>query len=225
MQLKIYRRSTIILSIVMAIDILAIVMLFKTSALWRENRLLVIFLFILGTMAIMMAYTWYDLNASKRLIMRKVRRGEVAMAKIIDGSFVRFGRDAKFKNHVYWKLNVDIIDNDMNWIRTTIIEKFATEQTKIHPGFVFVTYDEKHPENSLIIPNMIIASIPEYKPLVDDYEKAIHPTYLNVYYKVGLVVEDYKETMRKEKEYKKWAEEIDRQAEEKEKEREKENSK
>ena len=81
-------------------------------------------------------------------------------------------------------------------IDTTIIEKFSTHQTSIPSGHVYVTYQEDKPEDSLIIPNVIIGSIPEYKPLVDEYEKKIKPKYLNAYINKGLILQTYKDSIK-----------------------------
>ena len=80
---------------------------------------------------------------------------------------------------------------------TTIIEKFSTHQTSIPKGFVYVTYIQGKEDECLIIPNVIISSISEYKPLVDDYEKALKPKYLNAYINDGLLLESYEESLKK----------------------------
>ncbi len=126
--------------------------------------------------------------------------GDIAMAKIKGGTFVRFARDARLINHVYWKLDAEVYDNDMNKFDATIIEKFSTHQTKIPQGYVFVTYKEGHPDDCLIVPNYFISAIEEYKPLVEDYEKALRPKYLNAYSKNGLILESFENTLKKSKE-------------------------
>ena len=139
-----------------------------------------------------------DNRQAKFLARHAKKYGCKLLGKIKDGTFVRFGRDARLKNHVYWKLDAEIYDNDMNKHDATIIEKFSTHQTSIPKGHVYVTYIEGQADDSLIIPNAIISSIPEYKPLVDDYEKALKPKYLNAYINDGLILETYKESLKKE---------------------------
>lgn len=203
MQQKLYRRSTLLLTLVILIDVACIVgLLIYRKQVGRFNVGMIIgfvgLIFVLSNV-----FSYVDLNADKNYIKKCVSNGDVAMARIKDGSFVRFGRDAKLHNHVYWKLNVEIYDNDMKKIDATIIDKFSMHQTQIPTGWVFVTYIEGKENDSLIIPNVIIGSINEYQPLVDDYEKALKPTYLNAYYKDGLVLQTYKESIKAEKEYKK----------------------
>ena len=200
MQLKFYKRSTVMLSIVVLIDIVSIFLLLKYREVWADRKISTILLFALFISVLQSLYSYYDLNADRNLIKKRVSNGDVALARIKDGSFVRFGRDARLKNHVYWKLNVEIYDNDMQKFDTSIVEKFSTHQTSIPKGYVYVTYVEGKPEESLIIPNVIISSIPEYKPLVEDYEKALKPTYLNAYVMDGLMLETYKESLKKQNE-------------------------
>ncbi|MBQ1507863.1 MAG: hypothetical protein IIZ47_00420 [Erysipelotrichaceae bacterium] len=197
MQLKIYRKSTLFLGLILLADLLGIVFLVTQRAKWEAHKIETFLIFILGVFVLYALYASYDLLTDRRLIKKTVSNGDVALAKIVSGSFVRFGRDARLKNHVYWKLDCVIYDNDMKEIPAEIVEKFSTHQTKIPNGFVFVTYVEGRPEDSLIIPNVIISSIPEYKPLVDDYEKSIRPKYLNAYIKDGLILETYRDTLKK----------------------------
>ena len=200
MQLKLYKRSTLFLSIVVLIDIVSIVCLILFRDKWANNRVLTIVLFALFVFILSTVYSYYDLNADKNLIRKAVGNGDVALAKINNGSFVRFGRDARLRNHVYWKLDVEIFDNDMKKIDATIIEKFSTHQTQIPKGYVYVTYVEGKENDSLIIPNVIIGSIPEYKVLVDDYEKAIKPKYLNAYINDGLILQTFEESLKTQRE-------------------------
>ena len=200
MQLKLYKRSTVLLSIVVLADVIGILLLLKYREQWAANKLTVIFLFALFMFLLSTVYSYYDLNADRNLIKKRVANGDVALAKIKDGTFVRFGRDARLRNHVYWKLNAEIYDNDMKKHDATIIEKFSTHQTSIPKGYVYVTYVEGQADDALIIPNVILSSIPEYQPLVEDYEKALKPTYLNAYIHDGLMLETYQESLNKERE-------------------------
>ena len=199
MQLKLYKRSTLFLTLVVLVDIASIVALIVFKDKWISNKVPTIIAFVLLVFVLSTIYSYYDLNADKIMIRKAVSNGDVALAKINNGTFVRFGRDAKLKNHVFWKLDAEIFDNDMKKFDATIIEKFSTHQTQIPKGYVYVTYAEGKENDCLIIPNVIIASIPEYKVLVDDYEKAIKPKYLNAYINDGLILETFEETMKAQK--------------------------
>ena len=197
MQLKLYKRSTFLLSLIVLIEVGSIVYMLTHPEIFKGRALAIIFGFVALMFVLTAVYTAIDLNMDKNLIRKRVSNGDVALAKIKDGTFVRFARDARFKNHVFWKLNVDVYDNDMNKHETTIIEKFSPHQTSIPKGYVYVTYIEGQEEDCLIIPNVIISSIPEYKPLVDDYEKALKPKYLNAYINDGLILESYSDSLAK----------------------------
>ncbi|MBQ1910968.1 MAG: hypothetical protein II174_05565 [Erysipelotrichaceae bacterium] len=197
MQLKLYKRSTFLLSLIVLIEVGSIVYMLTHPEIFKGRALAIIFGFVALMFVLTAVYTAIDLNMDKNLIRKRVSNGDVALAKIKDGTFVRFARDARFKNHVFWKLNVDVYDNDMNKHETTIIEKFSPHQTSIPKGYVYVTYVEGQEEDCLIIPNVIISSIPEYKPLVDDYEKALKPKYLNAYINDGLILESYSDSLAK----------------------------
>lgn len=210
MQSKLYKKSTFLLTLVVIVDIVSIVLLVKFRSLWASNKLPVILGFVLFIFALSTVYSYYDLNADRNIIRKRVANGDVAIAKIINGNFVRFARDAKLKNHVFWKMEAIVYDNDMVEHKTTIIEKFSTHQTRIPKGFVYVTYEEGKEDECLIIPNVIISSIPEYMPLVKDYEKAIKPKYLNAYYNDGLILQTYEDSIKLENDIKRMDEEFEK---------------
>ncbi|MBQ0036445.1 MAG: hypothetical protein KBT35_05965 [Firmicutes bacterium] len=203
MQDKLYKRSTLMLGIILLINIGAIVWLFLNKDVWANNRTLVSVCFVIFMLASMLFYAYIDLNADRNYIRKAVRNGDVVMAKIKTGSFIRIARDARLKKHIYWKLDAILYDDDMNPHDITIIEKFAPSQTSIPTGHVYITYDKNNLNNSLIIPNVIISSIPEYQFLVETYEKEISPKYLNAYYRNGLVLQSYKDSIKEEKEFRK----------------------
>lgn len=201
MQNKLYKRSSAILAAVLALNIGAILWLIFNKNVWIGQKYAVICGFVVFAIVSAMVFAYFDLNSDRNYIRKAVKNGDVAMAKIKGGTFVRFARDARMKNHVYWKLDAELYDDDFKKTDITIIEKFSTHQTKIPTGFVYITFDRNHLNDSLIIPNVIIQSIPEYQFLVESYEKAIKPTYLNAYYKDGLLLQSYKDSMKEQKEY------------------------
>lgn len=207
MQYKLYKRSTVLLGFILLIDVAAIVWLFVNKDLWAANRWAVIVPFVLAIFVLTLIYSYLDLNMDKIIIRNMVKNGNVAMAKITNGSFFKIVRNARLKTNVLWKLEVEVYDQDMNTFKTTIIEKFSGHQTSIPKGFIFVTYDPNKPEKILVIPNVIISSIAEYQPLVEEYENKFKPTYLNVYYNNGLLIKTYAQSMKEERDYKKMLEE------------------
>lgn len=203
MQDKLYKKSTIILGLILLIDILAIVWLFINRDVWVTYGFKIIIFFALGIFVLTIIYSYIDLNQDKMIIKKMVRNGDVALAKINNGTFYRVIRNARLKNETLWKLEIEVYDQDMKAFKTEIIEKFSPTQTSIPKGNCFITYNEKKPKNILIIPNVIISSIPEYQPLVKEYEDKFKPRYLNVYYNKGLLLKTYEESIKEQKEYNK----------------------
>lgn len=199
MQLKLYKKSTIILTVILLLNAAGIVFLATHKQLWNDNKVVTMIIFAVISLALLAGYSFYDMTADRNIIRKALMNGDVAMAKIKGGTFVRFGRDARLKNHVYWKLDAEVYDNDMNKFDASIIEKFSTHQTRIPSGYVFVTYKDGHPDDCLIIPNMFISSIEEYRPLVEDYEKALKPKYLNAYSRNGLILQSYDDSLKQKK--------------------------
>lgn len=199
MQLKLYKRSTLILGIIVALTIGGIVFILTHTAMFEGYRFETVIGFSAFILLLTFAYSYYDLNADRNMIRKAVRTGNVALAKINGGTFVRYGRDARFRNHVYWQLDIDLYDNDMKKIKATMIEKFSIHQTQIPTGFIFVTYKDGNTDDILAVPNVIISSIPEYQPFVEDYEKHIHPKYLNCYYNNGLILQTYQDALKQQK--------------------------
>lgn len=199
MQDKLFKRSSLLLVLILIINIGTIVWLYLNSEIWAANKVLVSVCFVVFMVVSILIFAYIDLNADKNYIRKKVKDGDVAMAKIKAGSFLRFARDARLRRHVYWKLDATLYDDDMNPHEITIIEKFNTSQTSIPSGHVYVTYDKNNLNNSLIISNAIISSIEEYKFLVETYEKNLNPKYLNAYYKNGLILQTFKDFIANQK--------------------------
>lgn len=202
MQKKLYRRSTILLGLILIIDIGVIIWLFTNRNLWISYGYKVIVLFVLIIFALTFIYSYFDLNQDKMIIKKMIKNGDIALIKINNASLYRIIRDAKLKNKVIWKIDIDLYDQDMNLIKKEIYEKLSPAQTSIPRGYCFATYNPNKPNDILIIPNVIISSISEFAPLVEEYENKFKPTYLNVYYNNGLLIKTYSDSIKEEKEYK-----------------------
>ena len=199
MQLKYYRKSTILIGVITAVSLIAIVVLLLNRKLWQENRFTVFGIYTVAIFAATFLYADYDLNAARRAVMRKVRGGHVALAKINGGKTEKMIRDARLRSYILWDLDITVIDNDMESIHTHCIEKFSLEQKSIPSGHVYVTYDPAKPDEILILPNILLQQLPEYQPLVETYEAKIKTSYLNCYYNRGLILKTYKDTMAESK--------------------------
>ncbi len=198
MQLKIFKRITVIMLILIAVTIAISLGLWLNRSLWQDYSVAVylglLFLILLSFFGL----SYYETNADRNIIKKMVANGQIALAKITNGSFERFGRDTRLRKYVFWNLDVTIYDEDNNQVKTSMIEKFNVKQTQIPKGYVYVTYDRTRPEMLFIVPNVLISVFPELQPKVEKYEKEIKPVYLNTYYNNGMLIETFKETMKKE---------------------------
>lgn len=203
MQLKIFKKCTVLLGIILIMDVVSAVLFLKYGNSLNMDKFTKGFIYVMFTFVLFMGYSYYEQNADRNIIRKAVRNGDVALAYIKGGTYEKTARTIKWKVVNFWKLNVDLYDNDMKKFETTIIEKFTQHQTHIPTGWVFVTYKEGKEDECLIIPNVIISSIAEYKPLVDDYEKALKPKYLNAYINNGLWIQTYKDSLKAQREWEK----------------------
>lgn len=142
----------------------------------------------------------YEQRADKNMITDMTENGDIALAEIISGEFVRFARDSKLTKYVFWKLHCILYTQDGKKIEADIIDKFSPKQTKIPRGNIYVTYDEAHPDRLFVIPNAVISTFPELQAITEGYEnnKEIKLFYLNCYYNKGLIIETYRQSMKKE---------------------------
>lgn len=199
MQEKLYKKSTLLLGIILFVDIASIIWLFVYRDKWISYGYKIILIFVFIIFLLTFLYSYYDLNVDKNTIKKMVRNGNIALIKINNGTFYKVIKDAKLKNKVLWKLDIDIYDQDMNKTSSEIVEKLSPTQTSIPKGYCFATYDPKKPHNILLIPNVIISSINEFAPLVQEYENKFKPTYLNVYYNKGLLIKTYADSIKENK--------------------------
>ena len=202
MQLKIYKRCTAILALMILVFGGAGAFLLMNREKWADKSFAVYMGLLVALLACFMAFSYYEMNADRNIIKKMVSEGRIALARINNGGFERFARDSRLKRYVFWKLDVTIFDQDMKKINTTMIEKFNLKQTQIPKGNVYVTYDPAEPEKLFIIPNVLISAFPDLQPLVESYEKNkdIKITYLNAYYNNGMLLESYKDSLKKEAE-------------------------
>lgn len=199
MQLKYYKRSTLLIGIITVASIVTMVVLLLNRQLWQDNRFTIFGIYTLAIFAATFLYADYDLNVARRAVMKKVRQGNIALARINSGKTEKMIRDARFRSYILWDLDLTVIDQDMKSIHTHCIEKFSMEQKSIPSGHVYVTYDPARPEEILILPNILLQQLPEYQPLVEAYEAKVKTSYLNCYYNHGLILKTFRDTMAESK--------------------------
>lgn len=155
---------------------------------------------ILFSFVFIAIYHYLEVNVDRKIIIKMVQEGNMALARIENGVFEKMHKDAALKRYVIWKLSLTVYDKNMEAHETEIYEQFAPLQESIPQGNVYVTYNPDRPDHIFIVPNMLVGAYESNKDLILNYEKNIkNMKYLNVYYNQGLVVETFKESLEKKK--------------------------
>ncbi len=200
MQLKLYKKSTLILFFVVIATLLCTVLLVSTRSKWGDNGLLILIIYIAAVSSISMAFAYYDTQTDKKIIKKMVTSGYVALAYAREGRFVRYIRDAKLNKFILWEIDITLYDQNMQAHNTTMIEKFNISQTSIPSGHFYVTYNPEKPDDILLIPNVLISSIGAYQPLAMEYERVVKPRYLNSFYRYGNCLQTYEQSLKEQRE-------------------------
>ncbi len=118
MQLKYYKRSTALIGAIAVAAVVILVILLLNRGMWEDNSVLVFGIYIAAVFLATFIYADYDLNVARRAVMKKVREGHIALAKINGGKTEQMIRDSRFRNYMLWDLDLTVIDNDLNTIHT-----------------------------------------------------------------------------------------------------------
>lgn len=201
MQLKLYRYLTWG-SLVMAILLVgaAVGLFFNRNAFTSTSNAMIIY--VIFAFIVVMIYKFLENNIDKILLQKKVFNGDVVLANITSAKYITAFRDSGFRTYVLMQLEVTYYDEDMHAHPATLVEKMNKDCMKIPHGTVYMTYDEKNPDNGMIVQNVMISRLPELMPLVQKYEneKSINIKYLDVHYDNGLVIQTFNQTFKKQKE-------------------------
>lgn len=202
MQLKLYKKSTLILFFVVIATLLSTILLVSTRSKWGDNSLLILIVYFVGISSLSIVFTYHDTQTDKRIIKKMVTSGQIALAYAREGRFVRYIRDAKLNKFILWEIDITLYDQNMQAHNTTMIEKFNITQTSIPSGHFYVTYNPEKPEDILLIPNVLISSINAYQPLAMEYERVVKPKYLNSFYRYGNCLQTYEQSLKEQREMK-----------------------
>ncbi len=200
MQLKLNRRCNIMIISFLALLLAAIIYLTLNPTVWYSARLEVIVLLVVISTVFLIFFKYYENNADKNIINKMVKDGYIALAKITDTTFERIIKDSNNRKYPIWCLKVEFYDKDLKKHEGVIYEKFNSSMTRLPNGFVYITYDPNKPDHMFVIPNILLAVYEDIETLISNYETNIKDIrYLNVYYKQGLIIERYKESLKKSK--------------------------
>ncbi len=153
--------------------------------------------FILLGIALFTVYRWLEQSWDKRVITRMAQAGQVALVNIKSAERIQPMRESNFIRYWLYEFKGDLYDQQGNCIEKTFHEKMNDATDTVPCGSVFVTYDEKKPDQVFIIPNDIISRIPTLAPIAAAYEnnKRIGVKYLDVYYDKGINIRTFREAV------------------------------
>ena len=201
MQLRIHKSLNMILYFVLgSLVLLGIIVLFNFEY-FRPHLLPVFIGVFLYNIVCFFLFKTIEKNWDKNLIQKMTFKNKVVIANIKEAKRAFLIRDSGGKRYNLWEITVDYIDHDMSSHEFVFFEKLNVEVTEIPKGTVFMTNDDSKPGRKFIVPNVIVSHVESLIPIVQEYEKQkkAYIKYLNVYYKDGLVIETFKQSINKQK--------------------------
>ena len=198
MQLKIFKRASLFLSLIIVASLSFIIYILFNHQQLGDKVYTYGIIYILISLVVLLLFADYDLHAAQRKVEKMVKANNIALATITKATGNRLIRDSKFNKYFLWNVELKVYDQDLNCFSTTCIEKFALEQREIPQGNVYVTYDPNKPQEIFIIPNSLIQMSPNLMPIVEKYENKLKLNYLHCYYNNGLVIKTYKDAIKEE---------------------------
>lgn len=202
MQLKIYYKLNMILSaMLIGIVILGVTIAINFESIQEYKELIFIGYFLL-TMGSFFGFKLYEVNYDKRMIQKMVINGNIAIANIKSAKAIKYIRDTSFKSYHLWEITVEYYDLQFKKHEYTLVEKMNLLVKEIPNGTVYITHDENKPDQKFIIQNVMIGHVPSLQPIVKAYEdnKNIPIKYLNAYYRDGMIIETYQQSLKSKKE-------------------------
>ncbi len=161
------------------------------------SKLLIVAIFLLVSIFLMFAFRWLESSWDKRVVTKMVQSGNIALVNIQSAARVMKMRDSGFVSYWLYEFNATLYPPDGEPFEKKFYEKMNVEMQDIPTGMLYVTYDETKPNQIFIIPNDLISHLPSLAPIVQKFEsnKSIQVKYLDVYYKNGIVIRTFKESV------------------------------
>lgn len=153
--------------------------------------------FVVVSVVALFLFHWLESQWDKRVITRMAKAGQIALATVTGGSRVMRMRDTAFVSYWLYEFQGVIHTPDGKSMERKFYEKMNFNTDKIPAGSFYVTYDEEKPSQIFIIPNALIANLPDLQPVVQRFEnnKQLKIKYLDVHYNKGMVVRSFREAV------------------------------
>ena len=115
---------------------------------------------------------------------------QIALAKVSKGKLYTTYKDMFFNNHKIYSFSAEIYTQDGEKKQLTIYEDIKSPDFTALPGYVYVTYNGK--ENKIgIVPTFYIYLKPTLKDIVQKYEEAYRPRYVEAVKHKGLTIKSF----------------------------------
>ena len=201
MQYRIYKQLNMLLFLMLAIPIVFTIIVVINLSYFQEYMITIFIVVFLYNIICFFLFKMLEKNWDSAIIQKMAIANQVVIANIKSAKIAFPFRDSSRKLYNMWEITVDYIDHDMSTHEFVFFEKLNPNQTELPLGTVFMTNDDKKPGRKFIVPNVVISHIESMMPIVENYEKQKKASikYLNVYYKDGLVIETYKQSINKQK--------------------------
>ena len=190
-----------LLFLMLAIPIVFTIIVVINLSYFQEYMITIFIVVFLYNIICFFLFKMLEKNWDSAIIQKMAIDNQVVIANIKSAKIAFPFRDSSRKLYNMWEITVDYIDHDMSTHEFVFFEKLNPNQTELPLGTVFMTNDDKKPGRKFIVPNVVISHIESMMPIVENYEKQKKASikYLNVYYKDGLVIETYKQSINKQK--------------------------
>lgn len=194
MYIEIQRMINKVMIIIFMITLLILVTGYYFSSLYHWNK---VYLFVLFFVVLIMNYTvirFLEKNLEYHQIYKMLNRGDIALCQIKNAKFYKESRDSRFQKQFIYELDVKIITQDNQVIKTKIFESLLDTHFNCLPGYVYVTFDS-HQRMIGIIPTFLLNMTPSISPIVKKYEDQYEIKYIAAMRKQGLVLKSMQEVM------------------------------
>lgn len=201
MQLKIYYKLNMILTaLLVAVIVFGVIIGINFESIKEYKEIIFVFYFLI-IMGCFYGFKMFEANYDKRMIQKMVINGDIAIANIKNAKAIKYIKDTSFKSYHLWEITVEYYDKQFNKHEYTLIEKMNLLVKEIPNGTVYITHDENKPDQKFVVQNVMIGHVPTLQPIVQAYEnnKRIPIKYLNAYYRDGMIIETYKQSLKAKK--------------------------
>ena len=177
MFIKIQKKLNYILLFEIIFNLLLLAGLFYLFELKQWNKaILVIILLLLSIMSYVL-FKFLESHLEYIEITRMVKKNQVALAQIIKAKRYKEFKDSKKRVHYIYQLDIYVLTNSGNKIKTKIFESMYSDPNGILPAYVYVTYNGDQSKIG-IISNFMLSSSPNLRETIQSYEEKYSPNYV-----------------------------------------------